>query len=165
MTRLIIIGPDGCGKDTLARLVRDTSTLRYPEPTSLTWAREVEWWQDGRDIVEWWNNRRNNRDEWIDTAARLLREDGYTGIAKRVFKHADIYTGMRTSEELEDVLTFGLATGVVWVYNRGVTHNHGMQMTPELSCDIALAHGVSWCVASPTPIGAERVIEFLVELA
>ena len=161
MERLIIIGPDGCGKDTLARQVRDISCLRYPEPTSLTWARGIEAWQDGRDIADWWTQRRDHRDEWVDAATGLLRNNGYTALAHLVFKRADIYTGLRTVEELEAILERGIVTGVVWCYNPGLRHMHGIDMTPELSCDLTMSHEVLWCVATPTPRGATRVATFM----
>ena len=161
MTRLLIIGPDGCGKDTLARQVRDISTLRYPEPTSLTWARSITAWQDGRDIEEWWTQRRNHRDEWVDAVLGLLRDEGPTALALRIFKYADIYTGVRTFEELAAVLSQDQVTGVVWCYNPGLRHLHGIDMTPELSCDVTMSNNVLWCVATPTPRGATRIATFM----
>lgn len=158
MTRLLIIGPDGCGKDTLARLVRDNSTLRYPEPTSLTWAREIPEWQDGRDIEDWWNRRREHRDEWVDAAARLLYRGGWTALAQLVFRRADIYTGLRTAEELVALTQAELVTGVIWCYNSGLRHLHGIDMTPEQSADITLESGAPWIVATPRMRGAHRVI-------
>ena len=158
MTRLLIIGPDGCGKDTLARLVRDLSTLRYPEPTSLTWAREIYDWQDGRDIEDWWQRRREHRDEWVDVAARLLHKHGWDALAKIVFRRADIYTGLRTAEELMSLLQTQLLTGVVWCYNPGLRHLHGIDMTPEMSADMTLETGIPWIVATPRMRGAHRVV-------
>lgn len=162
MSRIIIIGPDGCGKDTLARLIRDSSSLRYPEPTSLTWARTIAEWQDGRDITQWWRQRRDHRDEWIDVFNRLIRDEGVTAVADRVFKLADIYTGMRTAEELSAVLVNHDIDGVVWAFNPGIRHQHGIQMTPELSCDLTMSFNCLWCVATATPRGARRVVTFMI---
>lgn len=162
MIRLLIIGPDGCGKDTLARLVRDLSSLRYPEPTSLTWARHIPQWQDGRDIEDWWQRRRDNRDEWVDTAARWLYTHGGTAIARLVFQDADIYNGLRTAEELVAIVNAGLVSGVVWCYNPGLRHLQGIDMTPELSADITMEAGLPWIVATPRMRGAQRVINYMI---
>lgn len=161
MSRILIIGPDGSGKDTLARLIRDQSDLRYPEPTSLTWAREVPAWQDGRDIKEWWTQRRQHREEWIDQALRLRMDGGSAALANICFQSADIYTGLRTQEELLAVLAEVSINLVVWCWNSGQRTLHGIDMVPELSAELTLSTGTPWIVAQSTIAGADRVMDLL----
>lgn len=161
MLRIVILGPDGCGKDTLARILTDLSPLRYPEPTSLTWARYIPEWQDGRDIVDWWMKRRQHRDEWIDAANRLMARQGVTAIADRVFGVADIYTGLRHQDELSAVLQRCTPNMVVWCWNPSLKTHYGTSLTPELSADMTWGLNVHWCLAQPTVLGGERVASML----
>ena len=164
MPRLIILGPDGCGKDTLARSLTRWTPLRYPEPTSLTWARGIPEWQDGRDIVAWWEDRRNHRDEWIDAAHSLMENDGITAIGRIVYRTADLYVGLRHPDELYAHLAhreaFGI-TDVVWCWNRALTTHHGTSLTAESSADMCADMGIDWHLTQPTVTGAERLVHRL----
>ena len=158
MPRLVIIGPDGCGKDTLARALSQRTSLRYPEPTSLTWARGIQEWQDGRDLTQWWRDRRHHRDEWIDAANRLTATYGPTAIADRAFNQADIYTGLRHQDELSAVLISCNIDMVVWCWNPSLRVNHGISLSVELAADMTLAYPVQWILAQPHKLGVDRII-------
>lgn len=160
--RIIILGPNGAGKDTLARALNTLSShLTYREPTSLTWARHVPEWQDGRDIEQWWQNRRQHRDDWIDAALRLMNDRGIAILSDLAFALANIYVGIRHEEELTAVLDRHDIKLVVWCWNRALTDHHGTTLTAESSADVTLAAGVSWIVATPTSLGAQRILRHL----
>ena len=161
MCRLVILGPDGCGKDTLARLIRDLSSLRFARPTSRIWAEHIPEWQDGRDIDWWWQQRRDHRDEWIEAANQLKARNGVTAIADRVFGEADMYVGLRHQDELSEVLQRCNVDMVVWCWNPALRHNHGTTLTPELSADMSWGLGVQWRLAQPHLCGARRIVTML----
>ena len=158
--RLLIMGPDGCGKDTLARLIRDMTGLRYPEPTSLTWARHVMDWNDGRDIEEWWSKRRDHREEWIDAALRMQYPDP-TRLIDIAFQVADIYTGLRNEDELCAALQAYSFRGVLWCWNQALTHTHGMSMSIEVATFLTQVHNVPWFICPPNSTSVRRMCRYL----
>ena len=143
------MGPDGCGKDTLARAIRDASHLRYAEPSSLTWARQVAEWSDDRDIRDWWSRRRDHREEWITAAQRLLINGDPDVLYRICMEWSDIYTGIRTFDELAFILeSHRYLDGVIWCWNPARPMDLGIDYTVAMSAHCAQVNQIPWRLAT-----------------
>ena len=82
-------------------------------------------------------------------------------MAQICFASADIYTGIRTSEELVAILDECLIDLVVWCWNPGPRALHGIDMLPEQAADLTLQSSRPWIVAQADTTGAQRIQRFV----
>lgn len=118
LPRILILGPDGIGKDTFAyQLIANSACPKIPfREASRIWAESVPEWDDGRDLNEWWEARRSSRPEWIRAAKELCANDPIK-IARLVYAETPIYTGCRRLEEIDAILAADCVrpAALVWV--------------------------------------------------
>lgn len=102
---IYIVGHGRHGKDTVAEILRDSFDFTF---TASSWfmAEKVVFpalkEQYGYDTAEQcFNDRRNHRAEWFDLIDKA--NPNGTELSEAIFKHNDIYVGIRNKRELDAV--------------------------------------------------------------
>jgi len=101
--KVIVLGHAQHGKDTVCEYLRDKYDISF-QSSSLAAATHVVYpaLKDKygyKDLNECYADRVNHREEWFNLIAEYTKENK-TKLADEIFKHSDVYCGIRRHEEL-----------------------------------------------------------------
>ena len=118
--RLLIIAHKRSGKDTLGEILEELTDLKA---ISSSWILNKEFLFDllnskynkgYKTLQESFDDRVNNREIWFNEIKSYNTPDK-TATARLILKEAQIYTGMRSNDEIQACLEAKLFDLVIWV--------------------------------------------------
>ena len=143
---LLIIGHARHGKDTVAQMIEDMFQLTFESSSQA--AADIFIYDELKDKYgyqtpeECFEDRVNHRKEWHDLICDYNKEDK-ARLAKGILERADMYVGMRSSEEIRECLNQGLFDYVVGVYDPRKPHEPRDSFNIDLfvDADIVIPNG------------------------
>ena len=118
--KLLIIGHARHGKDTAAEMLE--GLYGYKAKSSSLAAAEIFIYDELKDKYGYttpeqcFEDRVNHRPEWFIMIVDYNKDDK-ARLAKDIMKSADIYTGMRSNEEVEECLKQEIFDWVIGIYD------------------------------------------------
>lgn len=153
---LAIVGPGGCGKDTVATWFRDHCGVRFTGGTSSVIAREVAR-RDGISLDAALANRRCERERWRAVGDALCRDDP-AALVRALVPDQDVIVGPRRRREINEARRHRLVQCVVWIDRPGLPRDPTLEFGPELA-DLFipnhrdLGYLFSWLTRTATLLG------------
>lgn len=118
--KILIIGHGRHGKDTVAEIIKLHFGMEFKSSSQA--AADIFIYDELKDKYgyktpeECYADRSNHRKEWHDLICGYNEKDK-ARLAKEILKNADIYVGMRSSEEIDDCIHQNLFDYVIGVYD------------------------------------------------
>jgi dephospho-CoA kinase len=118
--KILIIGHARHGKDTVGDLFNEYAGFKAISSSEILVKEFLfdvmnsKYGQSYQTAEECFNDRFNWRKEWFDEITAYNTPDK-TRTARLILKHADIYVGMRNSDEVRACIVEGLFDLVIWV--------------------------------------------------
>jgi hypothetical protein len=118
LPKLLVVGHGRHGKDTVCEILRDQCGFSFQSSSefcSKLFIFDILKEKYGyRSEQECYNDRHNHRAEWYDAICAYNVPDA-ARLGREIFKHNDIYCGLRNKKEFHSMRNTGVFDYAIWV--------------------------------------------------